>query len=58
MLLKESTAKDRIVFGSHNVYTVEMLKSLLDGEYAHHKNNVRIGQLQGFSDQLTYDLAS
>lgn len=58
LLLKEMKGTDKMVFGTHNLETIEMLKDLLKGDYAHRKHLVKIGQLQGFSDQLTYDLAA
>lgn len=49
--------KDKVTFGSHNVASVELLKKTLTVDYPEKKNQVFIGQIYGFSDHLTFNLA-
>jgi proline dehydrogenase len=48
---------DRVTFGSHNVESVELLKSTITNQYPEKKQQVYIGQIYGFSDHLTFNLA-
>jgi len=43
LLLKEMKSTDRIFFGSHNVKSVELLKTLLSGECLDKKPYIKIG---------------
>ena len=52
------TERDNILVASHNVDTVALAKRLVEQRNFKHIGCVRFGQLRGFSDQVTGELAA
>ena len=50
--------KGKVTFGSHNVESVELIKSTITNQYPETKSRVYIGQIYGFSDHLTFNCAN
>ena len=57
-ILREMTPADSLFVASHNSDTVELAMDLTEEMDLKDKNCVRFGQLKGFSDQVTGDIAA
>jgi proline dehydrogenase len=57
-IIKNMTEKDMILVASHNVETVDLAKRLTEERDFKLNPRVRFGQLRGFSDQVTGELAA
>jgi len=57
LALTNMKATDMIFVASHNADTVSLVKSILEDENSVKRNRVKFGQLLGFSDQITNQLA-
>lgn len=58
LALNSMKETDMVFIASHNADTVSLVKSILDDRTKEIKDRVKFGQLQGFSDQITNQLAS
>jgi proline dehydrogenase len=56
-VIENMTSKDMVFVASHNVETVDLAKSLATQYGLKDLERVRFGQLRGFSDQVTGQLA-
>lgn len=57
-IIKSMTEKDMILVASHNVETCEIARRLIEDRNMKVHHRVRFGQLWGFSDQVTGELAA
>lgn len=57
-ILREMTPADSLFVASHNADTVKIAMDLTEEMDLKDKDCVRFGQLKGFSDQVTGDIAS
>jgi len=51
------TTSDQLFLATHNVDTVEIAKQLIEENGFKETGSVCFGQLRGFSDKMTFDLA-
>ena len=52
------TEKDSLFVASHNTETCELAMELTEAHALKDSNSVKFGQLKGFSDQVTSDIAA
>lgn len=55
-ICSKMTTRDRVMFGSHNAPSVELIKGMITERYPEKVKSIWIAQLHGFSDNLTYGL--